>query len=135
MATPTISYAPGNGEDLACGEPVYQRCAVEGHRLVNDPCLNPGKMAVEHGGPFVLERRRAIAGLGPAHRAVRRDACTLHGGDDLGAVGALRGDAAVGEASCPHNPKAVDRNVGAGVEGRGCEGEAQVRLAPHNPMH
>src|SRR5262252_2955535 len=66
--------------------------------LVNDPCLDPGEIAVKHGGAFVLERCRAITGLGPAHPAVRRDTCTLHCGDDLGAVGALRRDAAVGEA-------------------------------------
>jgi hypothetical protein len=79
----------GDGRgDLARGEPVHQRCAVEGHRLVDVLCLNPGEIAVKHGGAFVLKRRRAIAGLGPAHCAVRRDTCTLHGGDDLGAVGA-----------------------------------------------
>lgn len=46
----------------------------------------------------MLEGRPAIAGFGPVHCAVRRDTCTLHGGDDFGPVGALRGDAAVGEA-------------------------------------
>ena len=107
---------PVTGEDLARGESVHQRRPVEGHRFVDDPYLNPGEIAVEHGGAFMLERRRAIAGLGPAYSAVRRDTCTLHGGDDLGAVGALRGDAAIGEAGVEFGRAIGNELGGHGIE-------------------
>jgi hypothetical protein len=46
-----------------------------------------------------------------AHGAVRRDTCALHGGDDLGAVSALRGDAAIGEAAAEFG-RAIGNELG-----------------------
>src|SRR5689334_1692627 len=86
---------PLSGHRLPRGEPVHQRRAVERLRLVDGSRLNTGEIAVEHGRALMLERRRAIAGFVPARRAVGREARALHGRDDLGAVGPLRGDAAI----------------------------------------
>src|SRR5580704_2591898 len=118
QASPILDNQPVSetGEDLARGKPVHQRRTVEGLRLVDDICLNPGEIAVKHGGAFMLERRWAIAGLGPAHCAVRRDTRTLHGGDDLGAVGALRGDAAIGKARAEFVPAIGNEPGGHGVQ-------------------
>src|SRR5579872_684098 len=64
----------------------------------------------------MLERRGAEARFGPAHRAVRRDARTLHRGDDLGAVGPLRGDAAIGKTRVEFARAIGNEPGGHGIE-------------------
>src|SRR5215472_8585032 len=44
-----------DASDLARGEPVHQRQAVEGLRLVDDLCLNSGEIVVKHSGAFLPE--------------------------------------------------------------------------------
>src|SRR6185437_8476004 len=91
---------------------------VEGFRFVDDPRLKTSEIAVKHGCAFMLERRGAIAGFGPAHRAVGRGARTLHGGDDLGAVGPLRGDAAIGKTRAKFVRAIWNKPGGHGIEHR-----------------
>ena len=66
----------------------------------------------------MAERRRAKAGLGPAHRAVGRNTRPFHCGDDFGAVGALRGDAAIGQALVEFGRAIGNELGGHGVEHR-----------------